>query len=109
MHEFAHYRYGVFDEYGDGDLYPYIYLNDKVTYAPTQCAASGFAGTFVRKADPSATCSAAVDDIVKDCFFLIDTATSTATVSIMYAQHVTSVSMLGMILICPVSLSLPRQ
>ncbi|XP_046581484.1 calcium-activated chloride channel regulator 3A-1-like [Haliotis rubra] len=87
VHEFAHLRYGVFDEYGLGSTdFPNFYLDDD-TLMPTGCTDS-------IKGQLHGDCSLdpATQLPGKDCYFLSDVDGNTARASIMNDVFVKSVT-----------------
>ncbi|XP_046581480.1 calcium-activated chloride channel regulator 1-like [Haliotis rubra] len=87
VHEFAHLRYGVFDEHGLGNAdFPNFYLDDD-TLMPTGCTDS-------IKGQLQGDCS--IDPATqlpgKDCYFLSDVDGNTARASIMNDVFVKSVT-----------------
>ncbi|XP_046561281.1 calcium-activated chloride channel regulator family member 3-like [Haliotis rubra] len=94
VHEFAHLRFGVFDEYGipGSRQHPVYYVDDTgTTVRPTACS-TDITGYFSNKVEGSRCEPVDSEELVnKDCSFLPDVNNNTATVSVMYAQFLKEV------------------
>ncbi|XP_076304347.1 calcium-activated chloride channel regulator 1-like isoform X1 [Tachypleus tridentatus] len=91
VHEWAHLRYGVFDEYGlPGDPnYPAFYQeNDKIV--PTSCK-QGITGWI--ESSGGGPCSITIDGTVnEDCRFIPDLSNEDAKASVMYLPYIPSIT-----------------
>ncbi|XP_046561276.1 calcium-activated chloride channel regulator 3A-1-like [Haliotis rubra] len=94
VHEFAHLRFGVFDEYGipGSRQHPVYYVDDTgTTVRPTACS-TDITGNFINEVKDSSCEPVDSKDVVnKDCYFLPNAFDNTATTSVMYAQFLKEV------------------
>ncbi|XP_067667287.1 calcium-activated chloride channel regulator 3A-1-like [Haliotis asinina] len=80
VHEFAHLRYGVFDEYGLGtETFPFLYVEDD-TLVPTGCASTITLGAY----RGNCTISPLTGTPGPDCYLVPDRTRNTAGASVMY-------------------------
>ncbi|XP_067664856.1 calcium-activated chloride channel regulator 1-like isoform X2 [Haliotis asinina] len=94
VHEFAHLRYGVFDEYGSGGdpQHPEFYLSDKGRIMPTSCTTE-FAWHF-QNIHTGGPCKVnTTNNMPEDnCTFIVNENTSPAIASIMFMQSMKNVT-----------------
>ncbi|XP_006898444.1 PREDICTED: calcium-activated chloride channel regulator 2-like [Elephantulus edwardii] len=87
VHEWAHFRWGVFDEYNNEKP---LYIDGQNQIKVTRCS-SDIAGTFVCEKGPCPQENCIISDLFKDgCMFLYNS-TQKATSSIMFMQSLSSV------------------
>lgn len=102
MHEFAHLRFGVFDEYGirQSSQHPVYYVEDSELYLrPTACS-TDIKGDFINEVKDSACEPIDSTEVLnKDCVFLPSAYNNKATASVMYAQFLKEVYVLVSFLI----------
>ncbi|XP_071100789.1 calcium-activated chloride channel regulator 1-like [Haliotis cracherodii] len=94
VHEFAHLRYGVFDEYGTpGDhQHPAFYLSDKGKIIPTSCTTEVTGN--IRNSHTGGPCKVnTTNNMPEDnCDFIINETGSPAIASVMYMQLLKNVT-----------------
>ncbi|XP_071114503.1 calcium-activated chloride channel regulator 1-like [Haliotis cracherodii] len=94
VHEFAHLRFGVFDEYGirQSSQHPVYYVDDTdLSLRPTACS-TDIKGDFINAVKDSACEPIDSKEVVnKDCYFLPSAYDNKATSSVMYAQFLKEV------------------
>ncbi|XP_046584208.1 calcium-activated chloride channel regulator 1-like [Haliotis rubra] len=94
VHEFAHLRYGVFDEYGTaGNIqHPEFYLSDKGRIMPTSCTTE-FTWHF-QNIHTDRPCKVnTTNNMPEDnCTFIVNETTSPAIASIMFMQSLKNVT-----------------
>ncbi|CAG2176316.1 unnamed protein product, partial [Oppiella nova] len=90
IHEWAHYRYGVFDEYGiEGDSkYPSFYLENGTIY-PTTCIKGIKGRQEDMDGNPCKIYSGGQVD--SNCRFIPDKSDNSAVASIMFMPHIQSI------------------
>ncbi|XP_067665325.1 calcium-activated chloride channel regulator 1-like [Haliotis asinina] len=94
VHEFAHLRFGVFDEYGipGSRQHPVYYVDDTGTTVRGTACSNDITGDFVNEVKDSRCDPVDGKDVVnKDCKFLPNVFINTATSSVMYAQFLEKV------------------
>ncbi|XP_046351111.2 calcium-activated chloride channel regulator 1-like [Haliotis rufescens] len=94
VHEFAHLRFGVFDEYGipGSDVHPVGYIDDtSTTLRPTACS-TDITGDFVDVVKDAGCAPVSTTKLLNDdCAFLPSSYMNRATSSVMYAQFLKEV------------------
>ncbi|KAG1652459.1 Calcium-activated chloride channel regulator 4 [Nymphon striatum] len=90
VHEWAHFRYGVFDEYGGvkNKMYAQFYI-DGDDYRPVTCG-ENVPGYFEKK--DGSNCTLDEDFKNGDCIFIPDESTAKITSSIMYLPYLHSIT-----------------
>ncbi|KAG1691080.1 Calcium-activated chloride channel regulator 1 [Nymphon striatum] len=93
IHEWAHYRYGVFDEYGEAGSkkFPSFYIDDSGNVRPTTCQ-EGIKGWL--SSSDGGPCSILEGELLPDddCRFIPDEDRNNATSSLMYSVFLSSIN-----------------
>ncbi|KAM6219950.1 calcium-activated chloride channel regulator 2 [Rhynchocyon petersi] len=87
VHEWAHFRWGVFDEYNNEKP---LYINGQNQIETTRCS-SDIAGTFICEKGPCPQENCIISNLFKDGCMFIYNSTQKATSSIMFMQSLSSV------------------